>query len=557
MGELIRARLTGRFRDQEVPTATNRDPGCEAEFVDLNDPLGAKKTAMVTFASGQPCPWYAAMAHFFGTLACTTGTSSVPDLPDPPIVLRSYTVAAPMVSREVVVSAIRSADPTATTVCIKLPVDVSFQAVVMGRTGPNLGAGDGEGMPTGANAVDVPGWGVQPVVPNSWCRLAVVAADGTSYGAGMDGFRWVQGFYPGPRQPSFAPGTTPPGTTAALGTTIGESHALNASQPVLQFGSPVTLVARNYDILAVSKLWDNSYSWQIVPGGQPGSVVCAKDGADAWGTPYAEFDTAVTYTRPVIVAMTNGGLWSKASDVTAPDNSIVLGIAVGYAGPDATALKILNVLVGGRFWVDPSQIPLEPHTTYYLSTEAIEGSAQAGFWSTTAPLSGCTKPVFQHFSDGWCILAAGASAGNANITVSAEQVLGVGLPVYYSSYGACWAQLTPLIASDAMKGVVIAFTPAVGESPAFSTILLWGTWQHDGTIGESLYAGETDLTTVYPGLPDDTTDQAPWVHFMGQQISNEIALIQPAAVFRPRRIQYCLADGITQVVFIMTECLGA
>lgn len=398
MGDLIRVRLTGTFRDEE-PDTYDRDPGCEVQFTDLDDP-SVLKTARVTFANNGPCPWYAVMVHFYGTVQCTTGTMTVPGIGT----YRTYTVNA--ADREAIVTAlaIRSSDGTG-LVCLEIPSDAVFHAVVLGRTQPERGD---ESLPGPAAAMTWGDWGSLPVPGNAWCRLALIAPDGSSYGSAMDGNRWVFGYYPTTQ------GLGGPGSLA-----FTEEH-IDDAMPVLQFGANVLLTARRYDTVAEAMNFETRLAWHIVPGATaPATVVIARKGTDDYGLAYEEFLSSESYTRPVIVAWDyDQQRWAQATvvssavppafpDCTARSDRTLLGVCIGTNGSSGSvSLAQRFIVTEGRFWIDPATFLLIHNTPYFISNAAVVGSGSAGFWSETPCAQSCRRPVFFHHSDGWCSMAA-------------------------------------------------------------------------------------------------------------------------------------------------------
>lgn len=406
MGDLIRARLTGLFRDSGVVTAITKDPGCELQYIDLDAPGGPLKTAMVMFTNGTGVPWYAAMSHFFGTVTCTTGTVSPMGTP-----LRTYEVSSSDINAIITTLAIRS-DDGAGTVCIEIPIETCFHGIVLGRTGPEFGS---ESLPAPANVLEWDNWSSQPIPASGWGRLVFVAPDGSSYGAGMDSTRWVFGYYPGLR-----------------GTSVGsaadrEAH-LTYSQPALQYGTNVVLVTARPDAQAAGAEYETQYAWHILPGeAPPANIVMARDGTDSWSDSFAEFDTAETYDRPMVMAF-NTALsppkWVPATVLptnpppAAPDHSarndrVILGVSLGTnGGGDATGLKTLHIVTQGRFWLNPANYTggdaLKDNTAYYIWSGAVAGGGPGvgGEWDSVPCSGDCRRPVFVHHTDGWCTMCA-------------------------------------------------------------------------------------------------------------------------------------------------------
>lgn len=399
MGDLIRALLTGVFRDKGNVSATTQDPTCEAQFIDLDDPEGTPKTAEVRFANDNGCPWYAAMAHFFGTLRCTTGSMTVDGL-----TLRTYTVNSGDETDHVATIGERIPEGIG-TVCLRIPANASFHAIVMGRTVPNRGD---EALPTPGNVLTAGGMGPIPVSANSWCRLVFVAADGSNYGSAMDGTRWVMGYYPRIEN----------NLSGAPGQDSGTQDNLNKGQPVLPYGSNVVLVARRYNYDAENLAYNTRFCWHIAPGEAPAcNVVIARYGTDDWGNAYTEFDTTQTYARPYIVAWDPvQEKWRKASVVPTtypvppePDHSAksfrtVLGICIGSNGSNgASALGQRHIVTEGRFWINPALYPLLANTPYYIAATASEQTpTTTGLWSEVPGTLGCRRVAFFHHIDGWC-----------------------------------------------------------------------------------------------------------------------------------------------------------
>jgi len=400
MGDLIRVRLTGLFRDEE-PDTHDQDPGCEAQFEDLDDP-SILKTVRITFANNCPCPWYAAMAHFYGTVRSTTGSMTVPGIGT----YRTYEVNAADRASVVTALGIRSADGTG-LVCLEIPADAAFHGIVLGRTQPMFGDED---LPGAAQATSWGNWGSLPVPGDAWCRLVFVAPDGSNYGTAMDGSRWIFGYYPGVRSN---------GTDIAPGPPTQER--LSFSQPALQYSANVVLVARRYDERAETAGFATRLAWHVVPGEiPPANIVVARKGTDDWGAAFEEFDASQTYDGTCLVAYDPIALkWRKATvistaplpaapDHSAPTDRTLLGVCNGSNGSNGSIFLAQRFIVTeGRFWLNPAIDALFDNTPYYIASDATEGSpTTAGTWSVSPCASSCRRPVFIHHTEGWCTMCA-------------------------------------------------------------------------------------------------------------------------------------------------------
>jgi hypothetical protein len=142
----------------------------------------------------------------------------------------------------------------------------------------------------------------------------------------------------------------------------------------------------------------------------------------------------------------------------------------------------------------------------------------------------------------------GLSAWSRSLTI--EATLSAGLLYYYN---AGWSALSPSIGQRA----VIALCTAVDTAadPDTATLLLAGEFARTGTPGAPLYAGTAGaITEAFPGDEDDTTTGAPWVWPIGWQYTADLAILLPCEPYRPRKLTYCLADGVTQLALNMREC---
>ena len=482
MGDLIRVRLTGLFRDED-PDTYDKDPGCEAQFEDLDDPT-VLKTVRVTFANNAPCPWYAAMAHFYGTVRCATGTMTVPGIGT----YRTYEVNAQDRQAIVTALAIRSADGTG-LVCLELPADATFHAVVLGRTQPQF---DDEALPTASQAMTYGNWGSLPVPAGAWCRLMFMAPDGSNYGTAMDNTRWVFGYYPTPRD------LGGPGSSASVQENVDDA------MPVLQFGTNVVLTARRYDQRAEDDGFETRISWHIVPAEPaPASIVIARKGTDDYGIAYAEFLASEPYTRPVIMAWdADQQLWAQATvvssapppaapDCTARTDRTLLGVCIGSNGSNGSVPLAERIIVTeGRFWIDPVNFPLIDHTAYYISNAAAVGSGSQGFWSEIACANSCRRPVFFHHANGWCTMAA--------------QPGGPGQRFRYDSTGGREAQIDAQDNRISYRDIDNAVELETTTGAETDEILAWFLSGTPSTRALVVKRGDLVVNLGVPGATDDT-----------------------------------------------------
>jgi hypothetical protein len=335
---------------------------------------------------------------------------------------RTYTVDT--IDGTLVVDALAERSPSTiagdTSVCIKLPADASFHAVVLGRI--NLSMGN-ESLPTPANAVTPqysypsPDYGTWPTPAGAWCRLVFVAPDGSHYGSAIDSpdvGRWIMGYYP-----KIEYGGTPD-TGIPSYTTIGQDstrqHHLMMSQPPLLYGANVVLTARRLDPRAELQAYETRNSWHIVPGAvPPANVVVARAGTDGAGITYAEFNTAESETAAPsnngisVMVVDSSGIWRYAiadsfsgATVTAKTDRQIYGILIGSNGaPSGTTLKQRFIVTEGRFWINPntSSVVAGNNRLYYLTT--------ASGYATVSPYPsaiGPRRPLFVHHSEGWCTM---------------------------------------------------------------------------------------------------------------------------------------------------------
>jgi len=443
MGDLIRIRLTGLFRDEE-PDAFDLDPGCEAQFEDLDDPT-VLKTVRVTFANNCPAPWYAVMAHFYGTVRCVTGSMTIPSVGT----YRTYEVNSDDRAAVVTALGIRSADGTG-LVCLEIPADATFHGIVLGRTQPQLGD---ESLP-GASAVTTWGnWGSLPVPCDAWCRLVFVAPDGSNYGTAMDGSRWIFGYYPGIR--SFVGGVPETPTS---------QDNLSYGQPALQYGSNVTLSARRYDLKAEFAAFQTRLAWHVVPGeAPPANIVMARKGTDDWGLAHEEFDATQTYDHPCIVAWDPTRLmWRKAtvqgSGYSARTSRTLLGICIGSNGSlGSVSLAQRFVVTEGRFWLNPMLHALFENTPYYIATTASESSpATQGTWDITPCTKGCRRVAFTHHTEGWCTVGPqydGGTLATEQVVVQSSHGFVAGDPIRPN--GSSWVKSTADTAANAVVDSIV------------------------------------------------------------------------------------------------------
>lgn len=400
MADLIRVQLTGTFRDrsQVVPLTGEQDPGCEAQFLDIAEGgTATNQTAKVIFASGAPCPWYAAMAYFFGTVQCTT-SSMVVDTET----LRTYTAVVPP-PPGLTTALARRVPNSLGELCIVVPAEAKFHGVVIGRTQP---ARTGElDLPEPPGALGSGSWSSMPVLPDSWGRFVFIAPDGSTYGSGMDSSRWVRGYYPGP----LITANDPPGQD-----TPTKAAVASGMQP-LQVGTNVVLVARFFDAAAPAvPSYDQAYSWHVVPGeAPPATIQLIRNGTDQWGQTWNEYNVSQTYTNFAILAYDAVAVqWDLASVIpstpTADDNTArrdrtILGVLLGINGPTgAPGCATLTVCTAGRFWVDPNIYALADHTDCFIASSATAGGVDQGLISAVPCAFSCRRPVFHHFTSGWC-----------------------------------------------------------------------------------------------------------------------------------------------------------
>ena len=338
------------------------------------------------------------MVYFYGTLQCTTSSMVIDS-----DTLRTYTVAGPDASNVVTALARRcSTEPG--TLCVELPADVHFHAVVMGRTNPSFAGETDLPEPPGALGST---WSAMPMLPGSWGRLVFLAPDGSNYGSGMDDQRSVFGLYPA----ALVTASDPPGADS-----IAKSK-VTAGMPALQCGTNVVLVARSYDAAAVAHLdpsYAQYYSWHISPGAAPpATMILARQGTDAWGDSHAEYNAALSYGGFSLMAFNLAtSKWDLATvvptslggtDATARNDRATLGVLLGINGPSGgSTMSTQTICTAGRFWVNPDVQAFLDNTPYYVDSTAQTGAGSAGLQSPDPCAFGCRRPVFFHFTSGWC-----------------------------------------------------------------------------------------------------------------------------------------------------------
>lgn len=148
------------------------------------------------------------------------------------------------------------------------------------------------------------------------------------------------------------------------------------------------------------------------------------------------------------------------------------------------------------------------------------------------------------------VMAAGAGSSVSAIRdeVTVAVALTAGAPYYWT--GTAWELLTSAISGRRLTAICMSSV----ADPASSVLVTFGTLPRTGTVGASLYASAAGaLTETFPGDEDNTTLDAPWVWPLGWQATADQAIIFPCDPYRPRRLSYCLEDGVSQLVIVTRE----